>query len=38
VPLDWLSGLASKLGNLLGSDNAVVRVYAACALEKLLSM
>jgi len=38
VPLDWLPQLASKLGNLLGNENSVVRIYAACTLEKILGM
>jgi hypothetical protein len=38
IPIQYLPDVAKKLGSLLGNQNAVVRVYAACALEKLLSM
>jgi len=38
IPINILPDVAIKLGCLLGNSNAVVRVYAACALEKILSM
>lgn len=38
IPHDWLGSLVEKLGSFLGNQNNVIRMYAACALEKILNM
>jgi hypothetical protein len=38
IPHSWIPGLIEKLGGFLTNENNVIRVYAACALEKILNM
>ena len=38
IPHDWLGSLIEKLGSFLGNSHNIVRVYAACALEKILNL
>lgn len=38
IPRDWIMDMLKQLGFYLGNENYVVRVYAACCLERFMSM
>lgn len=38
IPEDWIMDVLKQLGFYLGNENYVVRVYAACCLERFMSM